>query len=187
VRPNDSDKWIIYGSNSCPFCTKAVKFLTDLKEPYRYIDVNNYGGSTIVKENLSILTCNYTMIPLIFNYQCFIGGYTDLEKYVNNKKHIESYTKMMGGIGDKQAVSEFVHHICDHVKEKLESELGKNLDTFEPLYYKHQVVAGMNYFIKIRVEENVCVHVRVFRSLQGDINYTSHVYPKTIEDSLEYF
>lgn len=37
------------------------------------------------------------------------------------------------------------------VKSAVEDKVGKKLDTYTPVSYKTQVVAGTNYFVKVRI------------------------------------
>lgn len=38
------------------------------------------------------------------------------------------------------------------VKSAVEDKVGKKLDTYTPVSYKTQVVAGTNYFVKVRIK-----------------------------------
>lgn len=74
--PSDS-KWTIYGSTSCSFCKKALRFFRVYNIPYVYYDVNKFGCAA-TKEQLKHLTNNHKTIPIIFKGTKFIGGYSDL-------------------------------------------------------------------------------------------------------------
>lgn len=51
------------------------------------------------------------------------------------------------------------------IKDLAETKLGETFDTFEPVEYRTQVVAGTIYHFKIRVSDSESVQVRVFEPL----------------------
>ena len=71
---------------------------------------------------------------------------------------------MCGGFGNVKNADDTVVAICNQVKSQVESHLNQTYQVFEPVHYKTQVVAGTNYLIKVRTE-NDYVHVKVFQSL----------------------
>ncbi|KAF6384573.1 cystatin B [Rhinolophus ferrumequinum] len=76
------------------------------------------------------------------------------------------------------------------VKSQLEEKANKKYSVFKAVEYKSQLVAGTNYFIKVQVEDNNFVHIRVFESLPHENKpLTLHDYQadKTKEDELAYF
>lgn len=56
------------------------------------------------------------------------------------------------------------------------AKLGKSLDEFTAVSYKTQVVAGVNYFVKVRTGTDDSDHliVRIYKDLQGNVSYHSH-------------
>jgi hypothetical protein len=72
---------------------------------------------------------------------------------------------MMGGFGDAKQVTDEVKTLCDGLKEKIEAQCNKSFDTWEPICYKTQVVAGTNYLVKIKVAEGDFVHAKIFKAL----------------------
>jgi cystatin-A/B len=72
---------------------------------------------------------------------------------------------MMGGFGTEKDVTDEIKAIANEVKEHVETKLGKSYDTWEPVSYKTQVVAGTNYLVKVKVSDNECVHVKIFKAL----------------------
>jgi len=50
-----------------------------------------------------------------------------------------------------------------------------------------QVVAGMNYFVKVHVGDQKHVHLRIYRHFSGTVSLHSHQTDKTHEDAIEYF
>ncbi|NWT03139.1 CYTA protein, partial [Mionectes macconnelli] len=76
------------------------------------------------------------------------------------------------------------------VKPQFESRENQNCAMFTAIVYKTQVVAGINYFIKVQVSDNRYVHLKVFQSLphenQGP-SLVSFQTGKTRDDPLTYF
>ncbi|NXT26655.1 CYTB protein, partial [Syrrhaptes paradoxus] len=76
------------------------------------------------------------------------------------------------------------------VKPQFESRQNRTYDMFKAIAYKTQIVAGMNYFIKVQDSDNDYVHLRVFQSLpqenQGP-SLVSFQTGKTRDDPLTYF
>jgi len=62
-----------------------------------------------------------------------------------------------------------VRHIAKAVQEQVERRLSTKYELFEATQYRRQVVAGMNYHIKVLTKQagaiNGCVHLRIFRPL----------------------
>ncbi|KFV59442.1 Cystatin-B, partial [Gavia stellata] len=76
------------------------------------------------------------------------------------------------------------------VKPQFESRENRTCDIFKAIIYKTQVVAGLNYFIKVQVSDADYVHLRVFQSLPYENRGPSLVSfqtGKTRDDPLTYF
>ncbi|XP_019521554.1 PREDICTED: cystatin-B, partial [Hipposideros armiger] len=76
------------------------------------------------------------------------------------------------------------------VKSQLEDKANKKYPLFKAVEFKSQVVAGTNYFIKVQVDNDDFVHLRVFKSLPHENKpLTLHDYQadKTKNDALTYF
>ncbi|NWY02751.1 CYTX protein, partial [Nothoprocta ornata] len=61
---------------------------------------------------------------------------------------------------------------------------------FLAIVYRTQVVAGINYFIKVQVSDSMYVHMRVFQSLPSENqgpSLVSYETGKTRDDPLTYF
>lgn len=72
--------YIIYGSDSCKFCTSAKELLDRHNIDYVYHDITE--NKTEVLDDLSKSTGNQRTMPVIFNEKVFVGGYTDLENLI---------------------------------------------------------------------------------------------------------
>lgn len=91
-----------------------------------------------------------------------------------------------GGLKSKPADDE-IRAIALAVKDSLEAALKTTYSEYEPFEYATQLVAGMNYFIKLFVGSDDFLHVRVFKSLDGQLSLV-RVFPgRTAESPLEYF
>jgi len=58
---------------------------------------------------------------------------------------------LCGGTGATKGATEDIQNICDQVKAQTESFLGKNFQEFRAVGYRSQVVAGVNYFVKVKI------------------------------------
>ncbi|XP_054577388.1 cystatin-B-like [Eptesicus fuscus] len=97
---------------------------------------------------------------------------------------------MCGGCSAAQPATDEIQAIVDKVKAQLEEKENKKYSTFKATEYKSQLVAGTNYFIKVQVEDDDFVHIRVFQSLPHENKALAlHDYQtnKTKQDELTYF
>ncbi len=77
--PNKNTEWTIYGTNYCSFCVNAKKLLDEKNKQYVFVNVGNYSNARTV---LKARTSGYQQIPVIYNKDEFIGGFSDLKKIV---------------------------------------------------------------------------------------------------------
>uniref|UniRef100_A0A8C4U8Z3 Cystatin A n=1 Tax=Falco tinnunculus TaxID=100819 RepID=A0A8C4U8Z3_FALTI len=61
---------------------------------------------------------------------------------------------MPGGLSEAKPATPEVQHIVNQVKLQFESRVNRTYGIFKAIVYKTQVVAGINYFIK------VCIYYR---------------------------
>ncbi|NXD90537.1 CYTX protein, partial [Chaetorhynchus papuensis] len=76
------------------------------------------------------------------------------------------------------------------VKVQFESQANMACDVFGAIVYRTQVVAGIIYFIKVKVSNDNYVHLKVFQSLPYENQGPSLVgfqTGKTRDDPLTYF
>ena len=57
---------------------------------------------------------------------------------------------MAGGISEAKAVGDVEGRMVHDVRQFVEQHRGVSFETFEPLEVKTQIVAGTNYFIKVK-------------------------------------
>ncbi|XP_037696167.1 cystatin-A [Choloepus didactylus] len=72
---------------------------------------------------------------------------------------------MPGGLTEARPATPEIQKIADEIKPQLEAQTNETYNEFEAEEYKSQVVAGTNFYIKIRTSNNQYVHVKVFKSL----------------------
>ncbi|KAF4667346.1 Methyltransferase-like protein 17, mitochondrial [Perkinsus olseni] len=78
-----------------------------------------------------------------------------------------SMRTMCGGLGEAMAADDTVRSLCNKVRPAIEQSNKSNaaLSEFEPISYRSQVVAGTNYFVKIKVGPDAYAHARIFQPL----------------------
>ena len=72
---------------------------------------------------------------------------------------------MVGGFGDSRPADDKVKALAIEMKPKVEQALGATYSQFEAVSFKTQVVAGINYKIKVKVGEGKYVHIKVYEPL----------------------
>uniref|UniRef100_A0A8C3JKN1 Cystatin domain-containing protein n=1 Tax=Calidris pygmaea TaxID=425635 RepID=A0A8C3JKN1_9CHAR len=97
---------------------------------------------------------------------------------------------MTGGLSDTQPATPEIQRIADEVKPQFESKENRTCEIFKAIKYRSQVVAGVNYFIKVQVSDTDYVHLRVFEALpfenQG-LKLDGIQTGKTRDDPIDYF
>ncbi|XP_040566030.1 cystatin-A [Lepeophtheirus salmonis] len=94
---------------------------------------------------------------------------------------------MVGGIGVLEQATPEVQEIIDGLKPKIEEKIGKSVDKLTLISFKTQVVAGRNYFAKVKAGDNDHIHVRIYHDLSNTKTLTSVQTEKSHEDEIEYF
>ncbi|XP_036601806.1 cystatin-B [Trichosurus vulpecula] len=97
---------------------------------------------------------------------------------------------MCGGVSATQPATAETQQMAEEVKAQLEEKENRKFPVFKTVEFKSQVVAGMNYFIKVHVGEEEFIHIRVFRSLPHEnkpLALHSYQTNKTKNDELAYF
>ncbi|XP_042854808.1 cystatin-B [Panthera tigris] len=97
---------------------------------------------------------------------------------------------MCGGPSATQPATAETQAIADQVKPQLEEQENKKYTIFKAVEFRSQVVAGTNYFIKVQVDDDEFVHIRVFQSLPHEnkpLALSSYQTHKARHDELAYF
>ncbi|XP_060622979.2 cystatin-B-like [Anolis sagrei] len=97
-----------------------------------------------------------------------------------------------GGLSTLKPATSETQAIVDQVKTQLEAKTNQRYTIFEAVCYCSQVVAGTNYFVKVRVgpEERDFVHLRIFKALPvygGQVELAGFQLGKTREEPINYF
>ncbi|KAJ6658317.1 hypothetical protein lerEdw1_020589 [Lerista edwardsae] len=95
-----------------------------------------------------------------------------------------------GGTTDSKAATEETQQIVQEVKAQVEEKEGRNFEVFQAVEFKTQVVAGMNYFVKVHIGDDEFLHLRIFKSLPHEnkpLTLASYQSKKTKHDDLAYF
>lgn len=91
---------------------------------------------------------------------------TQQEGFFNFEQNDTDQVQLRGGHSDEKDVDEEKMALFkQEFKSVIETKSGKVYNTFEPLAYTHQVVAGTIYKIKIRVDDNKIILAKVFKPL----------------------
>ena len=123
------------------------------------------------------------------------NGPTQTEKTKETKE-----TKRIGmrtGGTKKIKIDEYIINLCNNIKNEVEEKLNINKENsykiFEPIEALTQVVAGVNYFIKVKINDNIdnnengYIHLRILRKLDQTICLTKVLIDKSENDPLTYF
>jgi cystatin-A/B len=95
-----------------------------------------------------------------------------------------------GGTSAEREADAEIQSICDQLRGEVEDKSGKKFTEYTALKVCSQVVAGTNYFVKIHVGNEECVHARIFRPLPhtgAPPSVHSVQVSKTKHDQLQYF
>ncbi|XP_013917518.1 PREDICTED: cystatin-A [Thamnophis sirtalis] len=95
-----------------------------------------------------------------------------------------------GGLSEPKAATAETQQITQEIKSQLEEKESRNFNIFDAVLYKAQMVAGVNYFIKIHVGNEEYYHVRVYKRLPHEnkpIELTNYQSKKEKHDDLTYF
>ena len=68
----------------------------------------------------------------------------------------------VGAFGVAETVTEEVKGIAEAKKGEMEAKAGATFATFEPVSFVKQVVAGINYKVKVKVSDTECVHALIY-------------------------
>ncbi|XP_058920810.1 cystatin-B [Kogia breviceps] len=96
---------------------------------------------------------------------------------------------MCGAPTTTQPATAVTQVIADQVRSQLE-EKEKKFPMFKALEFRVQVVAGTLFFIKVQVDDDKFMHIRVFESLPHEnkpLTLTSYQAHKGRHDELTYF
>ena len=70
------------------------------------------------------------------------------------------------------------------VKAEVEAKVNQTFAVYEAVKYRSQVVAGVNYYIKVHVGDDKYIHITVWSKLDQTLELTSVEVNKTADDDL---
>lgn len=96
-----------------------------------------------------------------------------------------------GGLDDEVPADDNIRKIVSSLQSHFKSKYPREFHRIEPVSYRSQVVAGMNYFVKVAVHEHdgakKFAHMRIYKPFRGELELTA-VLPDVEEKSqLKYF
>lgn len=71
--------YIVVGRNTCGFCKAAIELLKTKHIPYEFYEIECYDKSCKLWKQKPE---SHKTVPVIFYNDCFIGGYSELCKYI---------------------------------------------------------------------------------------------------------
>ena len=72
---------------------------------------------------------------------------------------------MLGGPSAAKPADDTIRQIVNEIRPKVEETLNATYTIYEPVSYKTQVVAGTNFFVKVKVDGDSYIHLKIFRPL----------------------
>uniref|UniRef100_A0A0B6Z7H4 Cystatin domain-containing protein n=1 Tax=Arion vulgaris TaxID=1028688 RepID=A0A0B6Z7H4_9EUPU len=96
----------------------------------------------------------------------------------------------VGRTSEIHKATEEVQHLAEEIRGDLEAKTGRHFPEFKAIEYMTQLVSGINYFVRIQVDDNDYIHVRIFKPLPHTGNkpeVSNYQTSKTKDDSLTYF
>lgn len=97
---------------------------------------------------------------------------------------------MCGGVGEVNAATDEVKAMVSELLGSVNEKTGKNYTDLTALQYTSQVVAGTNFFVKVKANDGSFLHLRIFRPLphtKENPELHSVLENKSEDDVLGYF
>ncbi|XP_041352657.1 cystatin-A-like [Gigantopelta aegis] len=96
---------------------------------------------------------------------------------------------LCGGATPMKEATEEVQEICNKIRAELEEKVGKTFSDFKATHFSSQVVAGINYFVKVSIGDAKYLHVKIYKPLprQGEASVTDYQLDKTADEPIGYF
>ncbi|XP_008841157.1 cystatin-A [Nannospalax galili] len=94
-----------------------------------------------------------------------------------------------GGLSKAKPATPEIQEMANKVKAQVEEQTNQTYEEYKAVEYKTQVVAGINYFIKMCVAGDQYIHLKIFIGLSGqnDLVFGGCQTNKTKDDELTYF
>ncbi|XP_031170416.1 cystatin-A1-like isoform X2 [Sander lucioperca] len=96
---------------------------------------------------------------------------------------------MVGGYGPIRVANKETQEICHQVKTHVEKKTGVNYVEYKAVESRFQVVAGINYLIKVHVGGANYIHLEIFQEMRngGKVSLTNVKDHQTKDSPLEPF
>jgi len=78
-----------------------------------------------------------------------------------------------GGTGQEEAATPEVQSLVEGVKTDIVSKLGSEPAVFQATHFRTQVVAGINYFVRVHIGDDKYIHVRIYKHFSGSVQLHS--------------
>ncbi|XP_069768324.1 stefin-C-like [Narcine bancroftii] len=73
---------------------------------------------------------------------------------------------IVGGFGAPMEATSEIQELADQVKNRVQVVTGKNMEHYQVMQFRSQIVSGTIYLIKVLIgPKDECVHIKVFVSL----------------------
>jgi len=157
----ESDFWLVYVKQSCPYCERSKRVLSKNHKKYKTILITPENEETFLKQ-IQKKSPEAMIYPIIFHNNTFIGSYSDLE--------------LVFGIGDTSILSrpnKSLNFILPKGKTKLKTTKFKGNAITE--------AAGLLYLMErykndcAVMAETIGVHTYSFSFYQIEVNYTKNI------------
>ena len=93
---------------------------------------------------------------------------------------------LVGGVGELKEPDEAVKSVLNDIRKEVEEKAGRAFSEFTPVHYKTQLVNGVNYFIKVKIEGEEHLHIRAHKSFQGETTLHSFQDKKTAQEEVTF-
>lgn len=109
----------------------------------------------------------------------------------NDNNSNKKSRKLVGSLSDRK-IDELVIKSCktirdDVVSKAKEDKQDYNFKEFTPIKAKSQVVAGTNLFVKVKIDSNKYIHIRVWCKLDSSVELSDVEWNKGLNDDIAYF
>ncbi|XP_071955509.1 cystatin-A2-like [Antedon mediterranea] len=94
---------------------------------------------------------------------------------------------MMCTLTNTQESNNEIQSMMNEVRCKAEQAVGRSFTHYEATQFATQLVNGVNYFVKVRTEENNYIHMKIHKVFGGDVTFTCLVDNKAKSDEILYF
>ena len=87
----------------------------------------------------------------------------------------------------KREINDHIENICKRVKIEVEKKGNVEFAEFTPVEAMSQVVAGIMYFINVKVDVKKYVHIKVWQKVDLTYELANVLFDKTEQDKLDRF